>query len=61
MDAAVFAQMFGVVIRGAVVPIVWIIGIALIIGGVVSLFRGRIAAGLVLVIVGILLGGLNVV
>jgi len=61
MNGVVFAQMLAVVVRGAVVPIVWIIGIALIIGGVVSLFRGRLAAGLLLVIIGILLGGLNIV
>jgi len=61
MNAGVFGQMLAVVTRGAVVPLVWIIGIALIIGGIVSLFRGRVAAGLLLVIIGILLGGLNIV
>ena len=46
--------------HGAAVPILWIIGLVLIIGGVVSLLRGGLLLGIVLIIVGIVLGGLNV-
>jgi len=46
--------------HGAAVPLLWIIGLVLIIGGVVSLFRGGLLVGIVLIIVGVVLGGLNV-
>ena len=48
------------VTHGAAVPLLWIIGIILIIWGVVSLLRGSVLAGAVLIILGIFLGGLNV-
>ena len=48
------------VLHGSIVPILWIIGIVLIIAGVVSLFRGSLVVGIVLIIIGIFLGGLNV-
>jgi hypothetical protein len=43
-----------------VVPLLWVIGVVLLLAGAVSLFRGSIFAGIILIIVGILLGGLNV-
>lgn len=43
-----------------VVPLLWIIGVVLLIAGVVSLVRGSLIGGVVLIILGILLGGLNV-
>jgi hypothetical protein len=46
--------------HGAAVPLLWIIGIVLIIAGVVSLVRGSLLGGIVLILIGILLGGLNV-
>jgi len=42
------------------VPIVWIIGIILIVVGVVALFRRSMLMGVVLIVIGVLLGGLNV-
>jgi hypothetical protein len=44
----------------ATVPLVWAIGIVLIIAGVVYLTRGRMLFGGVLVVLGILMGGLNI-
>jgi hypothetical protein len=43
-----------------VVPLLWIIGVILLIGGVVTLLRGGLLLGIVLIILGVLLGGLNV-
>jgi hypothetical protein len=48
------------VFNGGAVTIVWIIGIILIIAGVVTLFRGSLLLGIVLIVIGVLLGGLNV-
>jgi hypothetical protein len=45
---------------GGAVPIVWIIGIILIVVGVVALFRRSLLMGVVLIVIGVLLGGLNV-
>jgi hypothetical protein len=52
--------MVDAIFRGGAVPIVWIIGIVLMVAGVVSLVRGSLVLGVILIIVGILLGGLNV-
>ncbi|MDP9340503.1 MAG: GPGG-motif small membrane protein [Actinomycetota bacterium] len=38
----------------------WIIGIILIVAGVVALFRRSLLLGVVLIVIGIFLGGLNV-
>ena len=46
--------------HGAAVPLLWIIGIVLIIAGVVSLVRGSMLGGIVMILIGIFLGGLNV-
>jgi len=39
---------------------VWVIGIVLIVAGVVALFRSSLLLGIVLIVIGVLLGGLNV-
>ena len=59
---AVLTQSFlAAVTHGAVVvPLLWVIGVILVIAGVVTLFRGGILAGVVLLVLGIFLGGLNV-
>lgn len=44
----------------ASVPAVWAIGIVLIIVGIVYITRARMLLGGVLVVLGILMGGLNV-
>ena len=47
-------------IHGAAAPVLWIIGIILIIAGIVALVRHSLILGIVLVVLGILLGGLNI-
>lgn len=47
-------------IHGIGAPILWVIGIVLIVAGVIGLFRGSLIFGIVLVIIGIVLGGLNI-
>jgi len=47
-------------VSGAAVPLLWIVGIILIVAGVVSLVRRSLIAGVVLIVIGIFLGGLNV-
>jgi hypothetical protein len=49
-----------VLLASATVPVLWAVGIVLIIAGVVSLFRRKMLLGVVLCIIGILLGGLNI-
>jgi hypothetical protein len=61
MELVLLAQVMAVVFRGAAIPILWIIGIVMIVAGVVSLVRGGLVAGILLIIIGILLGGLNIV
>jgi len=60
MHNTLVASLLGSVFNGGAVPIVWIIGIVLIVFGVVSLFRGSLLWGLVLIVIGVFLGGLNV-
>jgi hypothetical protein len=60
MGSAVGAPAVGAVVHGSAVPLLWIVGVALIVLGVVALLRRSLLAGLLLVVVGILLGGLNV-
>ena len=52
--------MLAAVTHGVAIPLLWIIGVILIIFGIVSLFRGSVLTGVLLIILGILLGGLNV-
>lgn len=40
-------------------PVLWIIGVVVLIAGVIFLFRGGVVGGVVLIIIGILLGALN--
>jgi hypothetical protein len=53
-------SMLGSILASAAVPVLWAVGIVLIIVGVISLFRRSMFLGAVLIIVGILLGGLNI-
>jgi hypothetical protein len=36
--------------------VLWLIAVILVIAGIVSLFRGAVAAGIVLIVVGLLVG-----
>ena len=60
MHNTLVASLLASVFSGGAVPIVWVIGIVLIVAGVVSLFRGSLLLGIVLIVIGVLLGGLNV-
>ena len=60
MHPTLVASLSASVFNGGAVTVVWIIGIILIIAGVVSLFRGSLLLGIVLIVIGVLLGGLNV-
>jgi hypothetical protein len=41
---------------GAAASILWIIAVVLVISGIVTLLRGSVAAGLILIVVGFLVG-----
>jgi len=60
MHNTLVASLVASVFNGGAVPIVWIIGIILIVVGVVALFRRSLILGVVLIVIGVLLGGLNV-
>jgi hypothetical protein len=60
MHNTLVASLLASVFSGGAVPIVWVIGIVLIVGGVVALFRSSMLLGVVLIVIGVLLGGLNV-
>jgi len=47
-------------LASATVPVLWVVGVIFIILGIVYLFRRNILWGVVLLIIGILLGGLNI-
>ena len=60
MHNVLVASLLASVFNGGAVPIVWVIGIILIVVGVVALFRRSLILGAVLIVIGVLLGGLNV-
>ena len=60
MHNAFVAPLVASVFNGGAVPIVWVIGIVLIVAGVVALFRSSLLLGVVLIVIGVFLGGLNV-
>ena len=60
MHSTLVASLLASVFSGGAVPIVWVIGIILIVVGVVAVFRRSLLLGVVLIIIGVLLGGLNV-
>ncbi len=60
MHSALVASLLASVLSGGAVPIAWVIGIILIVAGGVALFRRRLLMGVVLIVIGIILGGLNI-
>lgn len=60
MHTTLVASLLASVFNGGAVPLVWIVGIVLIVAGVVALFRSSLVLGIVLIVIGILLGGLNI-
>ena len=60
MHTMLMAPLLASVVHGAAVPILWIVGIIMIGAGVLAIFRSSLFLGVVLIVVGVLLGGLNV-
>ena len=60
MHPTLVASLSGLRLQRGAVTVVWIIGIILIIAGAATLFRGSQPLGIVLIVIGVLLGGLNV-
>jgi hypothetical protein len=60
MHALLTSPLLASVIHGTATPVLWVIGIILIIVGAVAIFRRSLLLGVVLVVIGIVLGGLNV-
>ena len=56
MGAETLAALFH---HGAAVPIIWVLGLILIVAGIVAMVRRGILLGVVLVILGVILGGLQ--
>jgi hypothetical protein len=57
----VLASVLTALLIGAInTPVLWVIGVVLLVAGVLVLIRGGIIGGVVLIIIGILLGALNV-
>jgi len=53
-------MMASLLLATVTVPVLWAIGAVFIIAGAIYLFRRKMLLGMVLLIVGILLGGLNI-
>lgn len=47
-------------IHGAAAPVLWVIGLVLIVAGIISVVRRSLVLGVVLIVIGILIGGLNI-
>jgi hypothetical protein len=60
MHAPFVAPLLAALVHGGFIAVPWILGIILIIAGVVALVRRSLLLGIVLIVIGILLGGLNV-
>ena len=60
MHTMLVAPLLAKVVHDGAIPVLWVIGIVLIVAGVVSLIRGSLLMGVVLIVIGIFLGGLNV-
>jgi hypothetical protein len=58
-EVRVLASLFPL-LASITVPVLWAIGAVLIIAGIIYMFRHRMLLGVVLLIIGILLGGLNI-
>lgn len=48
------------VLASITTPVLWVIGVVVLVAGILTLLRGGIVGGIVLIIIGILLGALNV-
>ncbi|MHB8244231.1 MAG: GPGG-motif small membrane protein [Acidimicrobiales bacterium] len=53
------ASLLTAAIHGFAAPLLWIIGLVLIVAGVISLVRRGILLGVILIVIGIVIGGLH--
>ena len=60
MHSMLTTPLLASIIHGTATPILWVIGIILIVVGAVAIFRRSLLLGVVLIVIGIVLGGLNV-
>jgi hypothetical protein len=60
MHAILASPLWASLIHGTATPILWVVGIVLIVAGVVAILRHSLLMGVVLIVIGIVLGGLNV-
>jgi hypothetical protein len=58
MHTVLMGPLLASVLRGTAVPVLWVVGIVLIVAGVVALLRRSLILGVVAIV--IFLGGLNV-
>jgi len=54
------APLLAAIVHGGATPVVWIVGIILIVVGVLAMLRRSLLMGVVLIMIGVLLGGLNI-
>ncbi len=47
-------------LHGGATPLLWVIGIILVVAGAVMAIRGSLLTGIVIVVIGVFLGGLNI-
>ena len=47
-------------LHGGATPLLWVVGIILIVAGAVKAIRGNLLTGILIVILGVFLGGLNI-
>ena len=47
-------------LSGGATPLLWVVGIILIVAGAVMAIRGSLLTGIVIVVLGVFLGGLNI-
>jgi hypothetical protein len=45
--------------HGAAVPLVWVVGLVLIVAGIIAMVRRGMVLGAILVVIGVILGGLQ--
>jgi hypothetical protein len=60
MHNTLVTSLLASIVHGGATPLLWIIGIILIVVGVVALVRRSLLMGVVLIVIGVLLGGLNI-
>ena len=60
MHATLTTPLLASIIHGTATPVLWVIGIILIVAGAVAVFRRSLLLGVAMIVIGVVLGGLNV-